>query len=192
MVDAIIIAAERVLDRDGIAGLTTNHIAEHAGVSIGTLYRYFPNREAIVAALYERYIATYSRVLFDALSHHASAPLHELLVQIGDAMSDLFDRQPPIHGRLFQLRTASGIHQRIAAHLDELTVTIARILEARGVATSSEAATIAFALVHAIDGVNHGFADRHDHVDKRAVIGVLARMIGAYLESLGWDRKRPE
>jgi AcrR family transcriptional regulator len=50
-VTAILDACACRLVRGGYAGLTTNHIAERAGVSIGTLYEYFPNREAIVAAL---------------------------------------------------------------------------------------------------------------------------------------------
>ena len=43
-VDAILGAVERILERDGIDGLTTNHVAEMAGVSIGSLYQYFPNK----------------------------------------------------------------------------------------------------------------------------------------------------
>jgi AcrR family transcriptional regulator len=51
---AIVEASARILENGGRAGLTTNHIAERAGVSIGTLYQYFPNKEAIVAALLRR------------------------------------------------------------------------------------------------------------------------------------------
>lgn len=47
-------AATQVLDRDGYPAATTNRIAERAGVSIGTLYQYFPNLDAIVTALVER------------------------------------------------------------------------------------------------------------------------------------------
>jgi len=50
-VDAILEACARLLERDGYAALTTNHVARRAGVSIGTLYEFFPNREAIVLAL---------------------------------------------------------------------------------------------------------------------------------------------
>jgi AcrR family transcriptional regulator len=54
IVVAILDAARRLLQGEGASAVTTNHIAELAGVSIGSLYRYFPNKEAIVAALYER------------------------------------------------------------------------------------------------------------------------------------------
>ena len=52
--DAIVEAAARILDSAGARGLTTTRIAEVAGVSIGSLYQYFPHRDAIVAALIVR------------------------------------------------------------------------------------------------------------------------------------------
>ena len=44
-------AAARILDGDGLAGLNTNAVARHAGISVGSLYQYFPGKEAIVSAL---------------------------------------------------------------------------------------------------------------------------------------------
>lgn len=52
-VEAILEAAAEVLDRVGLDGYNTNYIAERAGVSIGSLYQYFPTKEAITAALIE-------------------------------------------------------------------------------------------------------------------------------------------
>ncbi len=48
---AILEAAARILETSGSQGITTNHVAALAGVSIGTLYQYFPAKEAILAAL---------------------------------------------------------------------------------------------------------------------------------------------
>jgi AcrR family transcriptional regulator len=53
-VETIMEAAVRVLRRDGYAGLTTRRVAEVAGVSVGSLYQYFPDRRAIVAELVRR------------------------------------------------------------------------------------------------------------------------------------------
>ena len=52
--DAILTAAAHVLEDEGEASFTTNKIAERAGVSIGSLYQYFPHKEAILVALAER------------------------------------------------------------------------------------------------------------------------------------------
>ena len=53
-VEAILEAAARILETKGPAGYTTNAVAERAGVSIGSLYQYFPGKEALTGALIER------------------------------------------------------------------------------------------------------------------------------------------
>lgn len=52
--DAILVAAAHILEQDGEAAFTTNRVAEKAGVSIGSLYQYFPHKTAILIALAER------------------------------------------------------------------------------------------------------------------------------------------
>ncbi|HGC6389298.1 TPA: TetR/AcrR family transcriptional regulator [Cronobacter dublinensis] len=54
LVEAIIEATARIFERAGPAACTTNAVAEKAGVSIGSLYQYFPNRRALTAALVAR------------------------------------------------------------------------------------------------------------------------------------------
>ncbi|UAL11586.1 TetR/AcrR family transcriptional regulator [Caulobacter segnis] len=53
-VEAILEAAFQLLEQGGVEALTTNHIAERAGVSVGTLYQYFRGKQAILAALAQR------------------------------------------------------------------------------------------------------------------------------------------
>jgi AcrR family transcriptional regulator len=53
LVQSILIAAIRVLERDGAGQLTTIRVAERAGVSVGSLYQYFPNKESILLRLQE-------------------------------------------------------------------------------------------------------------------------------------------
>lgn len=50
---ALVEATARILESEGPEGLNTNHIAEVAGVSVGSLYQYFPTKEALVAAVVE-------------------------------------------------------------------------------------------------------------------------------------------
>jgi AcrR family transcriptional regulator len=54
-VDAILEAAFQILEADGLSQLTTSRIADRAGVSIGTLYQYFPDREAILLEMGQRH-----------------------------------------------------------------------------------------------------------------------------------------
>ncbi len=70
---AILEACARILATRGYPGLTTNHIAERAGVGIGTVYEFFPNRESIVLALAEK---RFARLMSEVMSAvHASLAL---------------------------------------------------------------------------------------------------------------------
>jgi AcrR family transcriptional regulator len=53
-VDCIVEAAARILEQSGTAHYTTNSVAERAGVSVGSLYQYFPNKDSIVVELWRR------------------------------------------------------------------------------------------------------------------------------------------
>jgi AcrR family transcriptional regulator len=67
-IDAIIEAAAQLISRHGLDGFNTNAVAERAGVSIGSLYQYFPNKDAIMAALIRRTQEERGRALSGALS----------------------------------------------------------------------------------------------------------------------------
>jgi AcrR family transcriptional regulator len=63
-VDHLLNVAAQVFEEVGYAATTTNAIAAHAGVSIGSLYQFFPNKEAIMDALVERYLDELKQVAF--------------------------------------------------------------------------------------------------------------------------------
>src|ERR1700761_4435131 len=69
LVAAILQAAIRVLERDGAQKFTTIRVAETAGVSVGSLYQYFPNKQAILYRLqveeWEKTGATIDAILGD-------------------------------------------------------------------------------------------------------------------------------
>jgi AcrR family transcriptional regulator len=71
-VDAILEAAAQLLESRGEAGFNTNAVAERAGVSIGTLYRYFPDKRAILAALAEREMSAVNAAVTEALGGRAA------------------------------------------------------------------------------------------------------------------------
>lgn len=87
MVEAILEATARVLAERGYAGTNTNLVAERAGVSIGSVYQYFPNKDSLVTALHERHgaqmYAAIAAVLAaerpDGLRGHVQAMVRALL-----------------------------------------------------------------------------------------------------------------
>lgn len=66
--DVVLEAAAQVLETKGEAGFNTNAVAERAGVSIGTLYRYFPDKAAILQALAERETEAHRQTVMALLS----------------------------------------------------------------------------------------------------------------------------
>jgi len=73
-VDALVEATARILVREGYDQASTNRIAEKAGVSIGSLYQYFPGKEALVAAVIDRHNQAIMRVVRAALADVADRP----------------------------------------------------------------------------------------------------------------------
>lgn len=74
-VEAILEAAARILEAEGLAGLTTNRTADRAGVSIGSLYQYYPSRDAILAELVRRMRLSMSEGLLAAIEEARPLPL---------------------------------------------------------------------------------------------------------------------
>lgn len=93
MVDWILEAAARVLERDGLAGYNTNRVAELAGVSVGSVYQYFPNKDALVAALIARIQANQAQSLAELVDRLEGVPLIEALrAAVAFALEQQFGR----------------------------------------------------------------------------------------------------
>ena len=87
-VEAILEATTHILVRDGYAKLTTNRIAERAGVNIASLYQYFPGKEAIVAELRRRHGAEQRAEVREVLARSSASSLESTirsLVSLGVA-----------------------------------------------------------------------------------------------------------
>jgi AcrR family transcriptional regulator len=106
-VEAILDAVVRILKREGFAAITTNHIAEVAGVSIGSLYQYFPDKNALFVALHGRHIEEIDRVMQTTLVEQASSPLEDLIAAIVDAMINAHVSDP----ELYELLATEVPHQ---------------------------------------------------------------------------------
>src|SRR5436190_23870198 len=74
-VDALIEATARILVRDGFDKASTNRIAGEAGVSVGSLYQYYPSKEALVAAVVERHAQQVMQLVRDTVADVAAQPI---------------------------------------------------------------------------------------------------------------------
>jgi AcrR family transcriptional regulator len=136
-VDTILAATARVLVKKGFDGLTTNSVAEAAGVSIGSLYQYFPSKEALVAALIEQHIEEMNSEILNELTRVAQLPMSqavraviELTIKahaVNPELHKILTEQVPRVGRLARLIEADNISRRmvagiLAARKDELAI----------------------------------------------------------------------
>lgn len=96
-IEAILTATARILVSEGFKGASTNRIAAEAGVSIGSLYQYFPSKEALVAVLIERHIAEMFSMLETALARWRFLPLRKVVREMVEVMIRAHALQPKLH-----------------------------------------------------------------------------------------------
>lgn len=110
LVDAIAEACLRILEKEGEDALTVNRIAEVSGATVGSIYQYFPNKEAMIAAVYERLLDQESEQLFAMREQLQGLSLEALLRQV-------FANMIRVEQRLHGLSSAFHARYRSALHL---------------------------------------------------------------------------
>lgn len=184
-VDAVLRAAAQVFAKRGYAAGTTNHIAERAGVSIGTLYEYFPNKDALLVALMERHIREGEAVLERAAAELAAAPrsLPESVRHFVRAMVDFHAHERALHRVLFEeaplpvrVRQMLGtLENRVTERVQALICNDPEI----AVANPPLAAAI---VVQTVESLTHKLIVHGEHdVDLDAYVDEIVRLVERYL-----------
>jgi AcrR family transcriptional regulator len=126
--EAILDAAARLFQRHGYAKTTTNKVAELAGVSIGTLYHYLPNKDALLFALTERHLQHGTQILMtEAAALRADQPPPtETIRRLITAVVDLHTDQPRLHRLLFDQAPRTA---QVSARLSQLERQLADEME---------------------------------------------------------------
>jgi AcrR family transcriptional regulator len=99
-VQVILDAAVRILDQEHSDAATTSRIAEVAGVSVGTLYQYFANREAILDALQEREFERATELIARLLASPEGTTEAEVARSIVEGLLVAYRRSPGLHRAL--------------------------------------------------------------------------------------------
>lgn len=108
MVAALVEATARVLKEDGYAAATTNRIAEVAGVSVGSLYQYFPNRESLIYALASQHAEEMLGLLAGVIEV-ADAPIPIAIRAFVRAMIEAHSGDPEVHQALLEQTLSVGL-----------------------------------------------------------------------------------
>ena len=84
--DAILESASRLLATEGPSGLTMQHIAEEAGFSVGYLYKHFPGKKELLAAILDQKLGVFFKASSEVTAESAGSPLEALRGRIQVAM----------------------------------------------------------------------------------------------------------
>jgi AcrR family transcriptional regulator len=177
--EAILDAAFQLLEADGVERLTTNHIAERAGVSIGTLYQYFGGKQDVLAALAQRRAA----VVRDAIARTViERPELGSVRTIVRALMNGFEGSPATRQVLLDALFRQSDDGMLLHHHQAFLAAIAGKARLEVELTPETA----FVLTHAVIGLLRAAAAEPDlNLDPAALEGELVRLLEAYNAALG-------
>lgn len=191
-VDAILRATAHILKTKGFGACSTNAVAKKAGVSIGSLYQYFPSKEALVAALAEEHARQGYELLLASISEATMVPrtVEESVRLYIRAMVNLHSGDSDLHRVLME--QLPGIRSGVAAmqQVSNQSATVVRAwLEAHRTEFRELDPDIAtYVLVTCVEAVTHlRLLDRPAALDTEALVNELSELVLGYL---GIKRKR--
>ena len=119
LVEAILDATERVLAQEGTEQATTTRVAEVAGVSVGSLYQYFPSREALLAAVIERRVERDEQQLVTHMAALGDASLATVLRAGAHYLVDVYRREPELYRTMIDEMDRVAREERVQALIDD-------------------------------------------------------------------------
>jgi AcrR family transcriptional regulator len=186
-VDALVEATARILVKEGFDKASTNRIAEVAGVSVGSLYQYFPSKEALVAAVIERHqqeiVQTVRGELAEVLVQPVEKAIRKLVAvalrahRVDPKLHRVLAEQIPRVGELEKLETFNRdnytlFRTYLESHRDELRV--------------GDLELASFVCVTSIEALTHNAVLHHPKMisDERleALIDETTRLVTGYLK----------
>jgi len=182
-VEALLDATAHVLVKEGYDGTSTNRVARMAGVNIGSLYQYFPGKDALVAALIDRQVDNISRALGEALTDSVDASLPVAVRRVVAAHLRVHADSPALQRALLaqvprveRLNPIMGFRRR-------LVETLRGWLEARrseiGV---SDLDFAAFSVVHIVDALTQAaLLERPDDLRGEKLLNGIVEVLVRYL-----------
>jgi AcrR family transcriptional regulator len=193
-VDALLKATAQLLEERGYARLTTNHIARRAGVSIGSLYQYFPGKDALCHALAERHFGNYAQRYLARLEAVAQTPLETQVRELVRLNFEIAREDPGMARALYHELSRIG-------GLDPLQRTRAAVIQA--LESRYRALPAAWRLAHpdmtafiitvacgALVGEIVMYRPEWLHDD--AFIEQITQLVLGYYQRLGWQPARQD
>ena len=184
--EAVFEATARILQADGVAGLNTNAIAKLAGISIGTLYQYFPDKKAILIALARRELdvthqAVAGGIRSDVAGEWEDDPLRPAI----RALLKGFGGRQRARKLLLEALVANGLADELARPVDKVMQVI-MAYQTQGKAGDAPAVTplSLYVLTRALMGaVRAAVMEQSPYLGKPEFEDELVRLVRNYLRA---------
>lgn len=185
-VDALVEATARILVRESFDRASTNRIAEEAGVSIGSLYQYFPSKEALVAAVIDRHQQELMRVARRTLAAVAALPMEQAVRKLVIVAIEAHRVDPRLHRVLAEQIPRIGKLKDLEVFKRENYALFRTYLEShRGEIRALDLDVATFVCVTSIEALTHAAVLHHPEVlaDEAAatLVDEATRLIVRYL-----------
>ena len=186
LVDAIITGGIRILKEGNFEALTTSKISQISGVSVGSFYQYFKNKESVVTAVIEKVVEDNVREILSKFDEVHDQTYEEMAVQLVDHLVDLFHRKKSAIRPLIENAAGLGgikIEQRARKILQRKLTEILTERRFKPVGTSLE--SFVFILINSVAGVLHGHALENETGITRDEVKVeLRRLVTGYMSKI--------
>ena len=187
-VDTLIEATARILVKEGFDKASTNRIAEKAGVSVGSLYQYFPGKEALVAAVMERHSQELIQVARGVLAEVATLPMEQAIRKLVTMAIEAHRIDPKLHRVLAEQLPRTGKLEHIEAFNRENYTLFRTYLEAhRNEFRAVDLGLAAFVCVTSIEALTHTAVLHHSEMlsndeATKALVDEATRLVVRYLQ----------
>ena len=181
-VQAILEATARILTEDGIDGANTNRIAEVAGVSVGSLYQYFPNKDAIILEVAKEHCNEMLGLLAETVQELGDAPIDLAVRTYVRAMLRAHAVDPALHRVLIHQVMHIGLD-----HFHEIDAAANALVRAYLVQHADEITptnhdVAAFLLVTSVEAITHVAAlERPELLASKALEDEVVAFVLRYL-----------
>jgi AcrR family transcriptional regulator len=186
-VEAVLEAVPHVLRRHGAEAITTNRVAEAAGVSIGSLYQYFPNKQAIFMALHDRHVDGVRHVIEQTMTHCTSASLEEFTRELVERLANVHSEDAELH-EVVSVAVPGGTNGFKSA----LKATFEQMISPgrQDHHSPEETERMLFILPHMVEALVHGVAHQKQAISRERAKGEAIRTVSVYLNSCQGGQSR--
>lgn len=155
-VDAILEAATVLFAHGDLDSVTTNQIARRAGVSVGSLYQYFPSKQAILGELIDRHAQATIARLGERLPDFLHLPIESAMRSIVEILLEADTIDLNLHRVFLDKLPEAGRHEKRQQEIRSMTRAVRDLLELRrDEVRPADLDVASFILVHALEAVTN-------------------------------------